>query len=465
MKKSLVLLMGVISAICLTGCGGNNNSQSKTESSERVIESYEDDGSEHAMPQNIYNSYGEDASSQFVVQWHNEVDSTNQRVQITTEDDPEFTYAHNVEGVRRNFSVNAKTIGNYPDRDIFRAAIDNLQPGTKYIYRVGADGAWSDTYYHLTAEGEVGTEFSFTVCSDPQHAKHDGMRATFTAANEYDPDHRFFFNCGDLVNYIGAEPGEIADYMSVASEFNKYKVIGATQGNHDTYHNEPGMNNYIFGEATVFNAFIANPGNGFEQEDVNKSNSFFYIYNGLLFISLNTLIADASYDAQVQWLRDVLDTYQYDVDYIVATMHIGPFQSEDDSEWKEPLVRKNLLPVFAEYKVDAVFYGHDHTYGRTNPIALTGNESVNDLKTFDTTPNPDGTVFSMVGATGPKFYDLGSNSYQDNMFEVRGDARPGSFVNVKVEEDQLTINAFKLPQTTGGELISLDSYTIPKKSR
>lgn len=474
MKNTKFLLLGIISTLCVVGCSNNNSSNKGTSSKQREIEYYEDDGSEHAMPQNIYNNYGQDASSQLVVQWHNEVGSTNQRVQITTEDDTDFTYAHNVEGDRRNFSINKSTYGNYDDRDIFRAAIDNLEPGTKYIYRVGADGAWSDTYYHLTAEGENDTDFSFTMCSDPQDASHIEMEKTFTFANKYDPDHRFFYNCGDLVNYIGNKPEEMADYMEYASKFNKYKIIGATQGNHDTYYNEPG-NNYRWGEATIFNAFIANPGNGF-QEDPTKSNTYFYIYNGLLFISLNTMISEKSngYGPMTEWLTNVLDTYATEVDYIVAAMHIGPFQSENDSEWAEPTVRDQLLPIFAQYKVDAVFYGHDHTYGRTNPLVLTGKETVNELKTFDTTPNPDGTVFSMVGATGPKFYELGSQSYQDNIFAARAVAKPGSFVNVKVEEDQLSITAWRMPAKTvsgkevideDGEIEKIDEYTIAKKDR
>lgn len=465
MKNTKFLLLGIISTLCVVGCS-NNNSSSKAGSSSkpREIEHYEDDGSEHAMPQNIYNSYGQDASSQLVVQWHNEVGSTNQRVQITTEDDTDFTYAHNVEGECRTFSVEAKTIGNYPDRDIFRAAIDNLEPGTKYIYRVGADGAWSDTYYHLTAEGERGTEFSFTVSSDPQHAEHVSMRRTFNAANEYDPDHRFFFNCGDLVNYIGAEPGEIADYMSVASEFNKYKIVGATQGNHDTYHNEPGMNNYIFGEATVFNAYIANPGNGFE-ENVNKSNSYFYIYNGLLFISLNTLIEDNSYTAQTAWLREVLDTYADDVDFIVTTMHIGPFGGREGDKWKEKIVRDNFTPIFAEYKVDLALNGHDHAYNRSNPMVLDGTYTPDQLNNFDTTPNPDGTIFSMVGATGPKFYDIASKQYEDHIWQVRETADPGTFINLHVTDEQLEVKTFRLKGSEGSEVEQIDEYTIAKKDR
>lgn len=469
MKKVRFLMLSAVAALCLTGCVNPSPAKSSESapvvSSSRVIEDYEDDGSEHKVPTNIYNSYGQDASTQLVVQWHNEVGSTNQRVQITTEDDEDFVYAHNVEGDRRNFSVEAKTIGNYPDRDIFRAAIDNLEPNTKYIYRVGADGAWSDTYYHLTAEGERGAEFSFTVASDPQHAEHVSMRRTFNAANEYDPEHRFFFNCGDLVNYIGAEPGEIADYMSVASEFNKYKIIGATQGNHDTYHNEPGMNNYIFGEATVFNAYIANPGNGFE-ENVNKSNSYFYIYNGLLFISLNTLIEDNSYTAQTTWLREVLDTYADDVDFIVTTMHIGPFGGREGDKWKEKIVRDNFTPIFAEYKVDLALNGHDHAYNRSNAMVLDHSYTSDQLKTFDTTPDPDnGTIFSMVGATGPKFYDIATKAYESNIWKVREKADPGTFINLHVTGEELEVKAFRLKGSSGSDVEEIDTYTIAKKDR
>lgn len=460
MQKKSLLIFSVLSTLCLAGCAANKPANSK---SERVPENYEDDGTAHHAPMYITNNFGGDASSELVVQWQNEDGSTNQRIQITTADDTDFTYAHNVEATYRKLDINTSSVGNYDKNGVYKVTVTDLEPNTKYIYRVGANDAWSQTYNHLTASNES-EEFSFTVTSDPQAASHDGFRATMTRANEYDPENRFAFMCGDLVDDMGKSPNEIRSYTEAASEFNKDRIIACTEGNHDTYLNVSGSNVYQFDEATMFNAFTTQPDNGFVQNDPTKSNSYYFRYNNVLFITLNSLIAEETYPAEAAWLENVLDNND-DADYIIATMHIGPFESTSNRNWREPLVRKYFLPLFAEYKVDAVFYGHDHAYARTNPLALTGNETVAELKTIDASGVTDGTVFSMVGATGPKFYDLDNSSYQNNIFEVRADARPGSFVNVKVDDEELSITAWKLPANNTGDIISIDSYTIAKKSR
>ena len=158
MKKVKFLLIGIISALCIVGCGN------QTSSSSRVIEDYEDDGSEHHDPMYITNNFGGDAASELVVQWQNIDGSTNQRVQITTPDDVDFTYAHNVEASYRKLDIDTAKVGEYDKNGVYRAEISDLEPGKQYIYRVGANDAWSDTYYHLTAEGDS-SNFSFTVAS------------------------------------------------------------------------------------------------------------------------------------------------------------------------------------------------------------------------------------------------------------------------------------------------------------
>ena len=465
MQRKAVLLFGVLSALCITGCGAKEDKPSKpdTKPDEKVIEDYDDDGTDHHDPMYITNNFGGDASSELAVQWQNVDGSTNQRIQITTEDDTDFTYAHNVDATYRKLDINTSSVGQYDKNGVYKVEVKGLKPNTKYIYRVGANDAWSQTYNHLTADEDF-SEFSFNVTSDPQAASHTEFKATMRRANEYDPENRFAFMCGDLVDDMGKRPAEIQSYTNAASEFNKDRIIACAEGNHDTYLNVSGSNVYQFGEATMFNAFTTQPDNGFVKDDPTKSNSYYFRYSNVLFITLNTLIADESYQPQANWLKGALDDNS-DVDYIIAQMHIGPFAGRDDREWKEPLVRQYYLPIFADYKVDAVFYGHDHSYGRTNQLALTGTETVAQLKEFNTTPVADGTVFSMVGATGPKFYNLQHGLYQDNIFEVAAEANPGSFVNVKVEDDKLTVNAFKLPANNNGDLIKLDSYEIPKKSR
>ena len=460
-KQSLLVVLGSLVFGTLTGCGGAKPTPESSKEPERVIETYEEDGSEHTKPYYITNNFGENAESELIVQWQNEVGSTNQRVQITTEDDVDFTYAHNVDADYRILELlPSQKLGDYPARGVYRAEVTGLKPGTQYIYRVGANGAWSDTYYHLTAEGEK-EDFSFTVASDPQSPAHSDMGNTFRAANEYDPDHRFFFNCGDLVNDIGYKPEEIVSYTEAAAEFNKYKVVGSTQGNHDTY-GTTGDNVYIFGEATVYNSFTTFPANGFE-ENVNKSNSYYYYYNNVLFIALNTLIEDSNYQAQADWLREVLEDNKQSgrADYIICTSHIGPIGNRYGDKWKESPIRKTYTPIFNEYKVDCVFYGHDHTYARTNPIVIDGNTN---LKTCDTTPDEEnGVIYSIVGATGPKFYGEDDKSYQSNIWEVRttsqDEVKPGVFVNVSVHEEEMEIHAIR---ADGKEL---DTYLVPKKSR
>lgn len=465
MNKKSILLFGVLATMCMTGCNSTNKSDDKKDKDpdEKVIEDYDDDGSEHETPIYITNNFGQDASTELIVQWQNVDGSTNQRVQITTEDDTDFTYAHNVEGEYRKLDIDPSVVGNYDKNGVYKAKITGLKPNTNYIYRVGANDAWSQTYNHLTADEDF-SEFSFIVTSDPQAASHTEFKTTMTRANEYDPENRFAFMCGDLVDDMGKRPAEIKSYTNAASEFNNKRIIACTEGNHDTYRNVSGSNVYQFGEATIFNAFTTQPDNGFVKNDYTKSNSYYFTYNNVLFITLNTLIDENDYSSEAQWLENVLKDND-DADYIIATMHIGPFAGKDDREWREPLVRQYFLPIFAEFEVDAVFYGHDHTYGRSNPLKFTGKETATQLKTIDTTPVDGGTIFSMVGATGPKFYSLDHNLYQDNIFAKRSEATPGSFVDIKVEDDQLTVNAIRLPSTTGAELINMDSYTIPKKSR
>ena len=305
MKKETILLFGILSSLCLAGCGDktpDKKPDNDKKPTEKVIEDYDDDGSEHHAPMYITNNFGGDASTELVVQWQNVDGSTNQRVQITTEDDTDFTYAHNVDAKYRKLDIDTSSVGNYDKNGVYKAVITDLEPNTKYIYRVGANDAWSQTYNHLTASDES-EEFSFVVTSDPQAASHTDFRATMTRANEYDPENRFAFMCGDLVDDMGKRPAEVKSYTEAASEFNKDRIIACTEGNHDTYLNVSGSNVYQFGEATMFNVFTTQPDNGFVKDDPTKSNSYYFRYNNVLFVTLNTLIFQDEFNDAVEFAK------------------------------------------------------------------------------------------------------------------------------------------------------------------
>jgi len=458
------------------------------------------------VPYHITNMFAQDSSTAFSVQWQNAVSVTAQTLQIVRaagsfDDADEIQITgelFDITGITSCPSTNGTCsgaactgLGNYEARNIFRADVTALTPNTLYKYRVGADGSWSKTYTHLTSSGN-NTNFSFTVVTDSQDNIFSGMRNTLQAANTFDPDHRFFLHAGDVVDFIGLNPAEIVNYTNVASEFNIARPIATTQGNHDTYHNKSG-DQYVFGEATVFNAFTVFPENGFIQRTTpaakNRSNSYYFYYNRVLFIVINTMAtgnatgtAEPNHTAQAAWFRQVL---QHDKDnnlskFRIVVTHVPPFAGRGSSGTGEPWlvkgVRDAFSPICTEFNVDIFFAGHDHVYMRSNPIKITGATTLTQVQTQNPGadgvfgPTSGGTIYSIVGSTGPKYYSFRNwndpvgfptNIFIPLSYPVHIDMvgyQPGSYVNVKVEGNRLIVVA----KRTGFD-VELDRYEVTAK--
>jgi hypothetical protein len=76
---------------------------------------------------------------------------------------------------------------------------------------------------------------------------------------------------------------------------------------------------------------------------------------------------------------------------------------------------------------------------------------------FNTTAG--GTVFSIVSATGPKFYTIEDAAGVGQYYPVKTDAStPGVFVNVKVTAEKLIVTAKRL-----GVELPLDTYEVTPK--
>jgi hypothetical protein len=410
----------------------------------------------YSMPYHITNNFGEDSSSEFLAQWHNDSGVTEQKLQIVPETG-DFANAREITVTGTEFNTAGTVRGEYTARNVFRAHVTGLNLNTRYKYRIGNWGKWSDTFHHLTSGGR-NTDFSFTVIADPQSstlADNDYLRAALQAANDYDEDNRFFLNGGDIVNNT-SRPSELNDYTSVANEFNKYRPIAATQGNHDTYSNV-GSDVYRFGESMVFNAFVTFPYNGCEP-DKNKSQSYYFYYNKVLVIMLNTMVGNsplntpsgtsqglAAHNAQADWLKTILEKNREEnkSKYIIVATHVSPFSGRSSERWLTPEVRQAYGKIFTDYEVDIVFAGHDHLYARSNPIKITGSNTALSALNFEPTPN--GTIYSIAGSTGPKFYaqDAGfaAEMYFPKITRTIADVDPGVFVNVKVTGERLSVTA------------------------
>ena len=473
------LALGLVFALCLGGflvnCTGNGTVQNgdNGQNGQNVTAT--------SAPFNITNNFAQDASTGFLAQWHNAANVSTQKLQIV-EKGGDFATAQTITVTGRLFegsSVQGGTnVGNYTARNVFRAEVNGLEPDTEYEYRMGDDGYWSQTFYHRTSTSTGGTfaNFSFTVVTDPQDDPSGGHRAmgtTLEAAAAFDADNRFFLMAGDIVNDTGKQPRELENYTTQANKVNIRTPIAATQGNHDTYHNISANDQYRFNEGRAYNAFVTFPGNGHQFETdttMRLSHSYYFYYNEVLFISLNTMFAESNQTAQLNWFRGVL---QKDKDeglskYIIVFTHVSPFSPRDFDRWLADQSYQ-YAKVATDFNVDIYFSGHDHMYARSNPIKLEhatmgrGNAAHWDRINWGVTPN--GTVLSVVSATGPKFYftRLGDNLQRGRtaypaISETEAEQRPGMFVNVKATADKLTVEAWVV-----GAATPYDTYEVPAK--
>jgi hypothetical protein len=125
-------------------------------------------------------------------------------------------------------------------------------------------------------------------------------------------------------------------------------------------------------------------------------------------------------------------------------------------------MRASYGKTATDFGVDIFFSGHDHMYTRSNRIIIGENTIYADM---DFTDKPDGTIFSIASAVGPKFYDI--NPGADVEANVRrayptitltqAEQRPGVFINVKVTVEKLTVTAMNVDGT------QIDQYEVPAK--
>lgn len=403
-----------------------------------------------SLPYNITNNFGEDASRELLVLWHNDASIETQYIEYTDELDIDFENATKISVEGQLWSTSG-SVGTYTERKVFRVAINDLEPDSNYIYRVGTTNAWSIVFHHRTAE--IDGTFSFTGVTDAQTASHEMMVITMNAANNFDDDNRFFLNTGDMVDYMGSQPGQIADYALKANQINNQRVIATVLGNHETYNTS---NAEVRDESTVYDGFFYNPQNGLDGEGnlSRKNTSYFFYYNNVLFVMLNTVISNHA--TQAEWIKDVLEADKNSdrpAQYIIVGAHYGPFGNYFYLNSNMDDIKKHYAPIFTEYEVDIVLFGHDHTYFRTNPLKIGYGGQ---LASFDAVEG--GVYYMSMATTGPKFL-AGQEASREQFAVCTMEAlSSGVFVNVKVTREKLAIHA----KSVAGSEVD-DYFEIPAK--
>lgn len=297
-----------------------------------------------------------------------------------------------------------------------------LPSGTRLVYHVGKEGAWSDPAYFTTAEADSQAPFTFFYMGDVQegYGQWGRMLRDAYAAN---PQVKFGLLGGDMVN-DGESSEDWSKFFAAATPVFQEIGLFPAPGNHD--------------DTELYYKSFSLAQNGPQGFD-KKFYSFDYGNARFVVLDSNLLgsAADSNYTVISEWLKSRLRSGKV---WNFVVLHHPPYPARA-GEVQTTVLQEDWVPIFEECGVDMVFMGHQHLYMRTYP--LKGGQVQSDPA--------DGIVYVM-GNAGTKFYEPDSFAY---MAQVA--ANTSNYQTISINGPDLTLTARDLE----GQVI--DSYAIHKE--
>ena len=322
--------------------------------------------------------------------------------------------------------LESNRIVNDPVIRLHRVRLDDLSPGTDYLYSASADGGetWTEIREFRTAAEPGAEPYSFVYLGDPQNGLDQWGELLRQADFRY-PDARFYMIAGDLVDK-GAERDDWDEFFHEGSPvFDESTVVPAI-GNHDSHGGHP----------TLYLQQFALPDNGTERLDPGRT--YHVRYQDLLVVVMDSNYQLIEPELQADWLDRVLG--QSDARWKVVIYH-HPFYASRPGRDNHPL-RETWGPIFDRHNVDIAFQGHDHAYMRTVPMR-------------DHRPAAEGehgTIY-LVAVSGIKMYEQ-----QLPDFAAFGTTNTRTFQYIEVDPAAGTLDYRAVD--TGGEVI--DTFRLEK---
>jgi hypothetical protein len=308
-----------------------------------------------------------------------------------------------------------------------KATVTGLQQGASYQYAVSSDGTnWSDAY-DFKVPAATGA-YKFAVVADPQlttgnvDANSRYPATTVTTAQGWIETMQkivakgvsFIVSGGDQVDASSGNENEYTRFFAPTGL--RSLPFAPVSGNHDNhlhfnYH-------YNLPNAQTF----ANETTGTE-----AGRNYFYLYNNILFVVLNTApypgstsaagpnvtrfdqtltAAKAAHDGKYDWLI---------VHHHKSTASVADHLADRDIQY---YVEAGFEKVMSDHKVDFVLAGHDHVYARSYPLEGKdgGKVSVPDKtanvggKAPNTYTNPGKPIYlTFTTGSGLKYYAVSSD--------------------------------------------------------
>jgi hypothetical protein len=307
-----------------------------------------------------------------------------------------------------------------------KVTVTGLRPGASYQYAVSSDGTnWSDAYdFKVPAAGP----FNFAVVADPQltlgnidaNSRYPTVGTT-TAAGWIETmqiimtkNVSFIASGGDQVDASGGNEQEYTNFFAPPGLRNL--PFAPVSGNHDNHlhfnHHYNLPNAQTFADEVVA---------------TEKERNYFYLYNNILFVVLNTApypnstsVASPNVARFNQTLTDAKAKYTGKYDWLIVQHHkstasVADHLADRDIQY---YVEAGFEKVMSDHNVDFVLAGHDHVYARSYPLEGKDGGKVSvpdksadvDGKAPNTYTNPGKPIYlTFTTGSGLKYYAVSSD--------------------------------------------------------
>jgi len=355
---------------------------------------------------------------QIILTWTQDPATSQTITWLTQNNGPSLVQYAAAEGFDGNFGAagQMEALGaSFAGSDNYRytVTLTGLNPDTRYVYRVGRDGAWSEPLSFSTS-GQP-ENYTFLYLGDVQegYAQWGNLIEEIYSEN---PQIEFALLGGDLTDNE-CDQNEWGEFLDAAKGVFSLIPMMPAKGNHD---------------GSLFLEFFALPDNG-PQGVSGKFYSFDYGDAHFVFLDTSNIIT-----ASVkEWLQE--DLQGTTKKWKFAVFHIPAYPVVYDHKGIDQVLCEHWVPILEQNGVDMVFVGHQHAYMRTYPLYQ------GEIQT-----DSYGIVYVM-GNSGSKIYAAGGG------FPYIAREETGSnYQVIELEGDVLTLTSKK----AGGELI--ETYTLSK---
>lgn len=279
----------------------------------------------------------------------------------------------------------------------------DLQPGTKYVYRVGDGVNWSEWFHFTTASSEL-QPFSFIYFGDAQNNLRSMWSRVIREAYSDAPKSKFMLHAGDLINTAQSD-ADWGEWFVAGGWLHATVPSVPVVGNHEQHKREDGTRGLTHHWRPQFTLPEQGP-SGLEET------VYSFDYQNVKFIILNS---NMQHVEQGVWLEEVLSKNTQP--WVIVSFHHPIFSTAKDRD--NAGLRAAWKPILDKYQVDLVLQGHDHSYGRTGlktPLDLPKGDVSNVPTGLTARDEYHGTVY-VVSVSGPKMYNVDPKPFMVRMAE------------------------------------------------